>query len=301
MRPIGSGHSCDGARTRSRVRHDQQLAGTEVNTRHVPAEERVATLAGADSGRKPHIFLTSSVKPISIADLNLKRGEQRCKISLTSLMAITAAWEQRKLGELISSLETGKSVNSTDDIPAEGDVSILKTSCVSSDYFDQTEVKQVVEQERNLVKCPVEADTIIVSRMNTPERVGACGYVASTCPNVYLPDRLWKLTVSNGCDAYLLYTLLASGPRKAQIKGMASGTSGSMHNVPQGPFLELDLLLPQYNEQGKIGRYFRNLDHLITLHQCASALMKTKRCIVRNSSLCRKTAPQRQFCGAVLP
>ena len=171
------------------------------------------------------------------------------------------------MGDLISSLETGKSVNSTDDLPAEGDVSILKTSCVSSDYFDQTEVKQVVEQERNLVKCPVEADTIIVSRMNTPERVGACGYVASTCPNVYLPDRLWKLTVSNSCDAYLLYTLLASGPRKAQIKGMATGTSGSMHNVPQGPFLELDLLLPQYNEQGKIGRHFRNLDSLITLHQ----------------------------------
>ena len=40
-----------------------------------------------------------------------------------------------------------------------------------------------------------------------------------------------------------------------------------MHNVPQGPFLELDLLLPQYNEQGKISRYFRNLDSLITLHQ----------------------------------
>ena len=45
MRPIDSGHSCDGARTRSRVRHDQQLAGTEVNTRHVPAEERVSALA----------------------------------------------------------------------------------------------------------------------------------------------------------------------------------------------------------------------------------------------------------------
>ena len=54
-----------------------------------------------------------------------------------------------------------------------------------------------------------------------------------------------------------------------------------MHNVPQGPFLELDLLLPQYNEQDKIGRYFRNLDSLITLHQRKhEKLVQTKKAML---------------------
>lgn len=33
-------------------------------------------------------------------------------------------------------------------------------------------------------------------------------------------------------------------------------------------FLKTEFMLPQIDEQKKIGEYFNNLDHLITLHQC---------------------------------
>ena len=180
----------------------------------------------------------------------------------------TDAWEQRKLGELIREISTGKSVNSDEGIVGADNIGVLKTSCVSYDHFDPSESKPVVKDERHLVKCAVEEDSVIVSRMNTPERVGACGYVERSFSNLFLPDRLWKLKFQENVNTYFLYTMLVSGGYKEKITSMASGTSGSMYNIPKDAFLNLRLTLSlDIDEQKKIGDYFKQLDHLITLHQ----------------------------------
>jgi type I restriction enzyme S subunit len=180
----------------------------------------------------------------------------------------TEPWEQRKLGELVDGIATGKSVNSDDGVVGPGDVGIMKTSCVSYDTFDAGESKRVLPEEQSLVACPVEAKTIIVSRMNTPDRVGACGFVADNWPNLFLPDRLWRVRLRNSVDPYLVYVLLASDRSKEVLRGMASGTSGSMHNIPKGSFLGMELTLPtSLEEQSKIAKQFASLDSLITLHQ----------------------------------
>lgn len=180
----------------------------------------------------------------------------------------SAPWEQRKLGELIREISTGKSVNSDEGIVGVDNIGVLKTSCVSYDHFDPSESKPVVKDERHLVKCSVEEDSVIVSRMNTPERVGACGYVERSIPNLFLPDRLWKLKFQENVNTYFLYTMLISGGYKEKITSMASGTSGSMYNIPKDAFLNLRLTLSlDIDEQKKIGDYFKQLDRLITLHQ----------------------------------
>ena len=180
----------------------------------------------------------------------------------------TDAWEQRKLGELIREISTGKSVNSDEGIVRADNIGVLKTSCVSYDRFDPSESKPVVKDEWHLVKCAVEKDSVIVSRMNTPERVGACGYIERSFPNLFLPDRLWKLRFQENVNTYFLYTMLISGGYKEKITSMASGTSGSMYNIPKDAFLNLRLTLSlDIDEQKKIGDYFKQLDHLITLHQ----------------------------------
>lgn len=180
----------------------------------------------------------------------------------------SAPWEQRKLGELIREISTGKSVNSDEGIVGADNIGVLKTSCVSYDHFDPSESKSVVKDERHLVKCSVEEDSVIVSRMNTPERVGACGYVERSIPNLFLPDRLWKLKFQENVNTYFLYTMLISGGYKEKITSMASGTSGSMYNIPKDAFLNLRLTLSlDIDEQKKIGDYFKQLDRLITLHQ----------------------------------
>ena len=172
------------------------------------------------------------------------------------------------MGKLVDDIATGKSVNSDDGIVGPGDVGIMKTSCVSYDTFDARESKRVLPEEQSLVACPVEAKTLIVSRMNTPDRVGACGFVADNWPNLFLPDRLWRVRLRNSVDPYLVYVLLTSDGSKKVLRGMASGTSGSMHNIPKESFLDMELALPtSLEEQSKIAKQFASLDKLITLHQ----------------------------------
>ena len=143
----------------------------------------------------------------------------------------TDPWEQRKLVELTKTITTGKSVNSDEGEVSDGDIGVLKTSCVSYDRFNPSESKPVVKSEQQLVKCAVEKDSVIVSRMNTPERVGACGYVSTDFPNLFLPDRLWKLKFQDTVDTYFVYMMLVSSAYKEKITSMASGTSGSMYNL----------------------------------------------------------------------
>ena len=180
----------------------------------------------------------------------------------------TDPWEQRKLAELTKTITTGKSVNSDEGEVSDGNIGVLKTSCVSYDRFNPSESKPVVKSEQQLVKCAVEKDSVIVSRMNTPERVGACGYVSTDFPNLFLPDRLWKLKFQDTVDTYFVYMMLVSSAYKEKITSMASGTSGSMSGIPKETFLNLQLVIPaKIDEQKQLGKILKKIDTLITLHQ----------------------------------
>ena len=189
----------------------------------------------------------------------------------------TDPWQQRKLEEVTSSLSAGRSVNALDAYPGEEEVGVLKTSSVSDDSFNPHESKTVVKDERGLVQCPVEAGTIIVSRMNTPERVGSCGLVVKAQSNLYLPDRLWKLKLKSGTDSRFLHVLLTSNIYKSRIVRMATGTSGSMHNIPKDSFLDMRIVLPDIAEQTRIGEFFRALDDLIAAAKKKADLLKLKK------------------------
>ena len=186
----------------------------------------------------------------------------------------TEPWEQRKLGEVVRNLSTGKSVNSLDEQGSEGEICVLKTSCVSANSFDPTERKQVVESERDLARCPVEKGTLVVSRMNTPDLVGSCGYCAADMGNLFLPDRLWKVSFEDSASPYFIYTVLASFACQERLKAAATGTSGSMKNVSQSSLLDLDLSVPLLEEQQRVGVFFAKLDSLIALHQRELEILK---------------------------
>ena len=180
----------------------------------------------------------------------------------------TEPWEQRKLGEIVTEIVSGRSVNSEDRAPRDADVCVLKTSCVSSNRFNPSERKVIAESERGLAACPVEPNTVIVSRMNTPDRVGACGYVAGKYPNLYLPDRLWRLKFLDAVDVNFIYTMLTTDASQELVHDMASGTSGSMYNIAKPVYLSMQVTIPaDLAEQHAIGAFFARLDNLITLHQ----------------------------------
>ena len=105
-------------------------------------------------------------------------GTRKCcdykRTTLKGIEKIPIEWEYRKLKFLIRYIESGVSVNAGNEPATELEYGVLKTSCVSKMIFLPSENKSVNKDEYDRVKCPVCGDTIIVSRMNTPDLVGAC-------------------------------------------------------------------------------------------------------------------------------
>ena len=256
-----------------------EYATLQIPSPPFPEQHKIAEILTAQDAvialMQKQIELLQKQKKAFLQKMFPQKG---CNVPEIRFAGFTDAWVQRKLSQIVADISTGKSVNSEDCAWNSESIGVLKTSCVSDDLFDATECKKVIPEECDLVKCPVEADTIIVSRMNTPDRVGACGYVSQDYPNIYLPDRLWKLRMNETTDTYLIYLLLTSDSYKARLKGIASGTSGSMHNIPKDAFLELNITLPAtQTEQQLVSNVFDSLNNIIALHQRKLELEQQKK------------------------
>jgi type I restriction enzyme M protein len=162
-------------------------------------------------------------------------------------------WPMVALGQIISDLESGVSVNSENRPTVPGEVGILKTSCVTSGVFLPQEHKAVLPGEVALVKCKPKRNSIIISRMNTEALVGANAYVDRDFDNLYLPDRLWQ-TVIKRTDVETRYVqyVLASDECRARISAVCGGTSGSMKNIAKSQFLGISIPLPPIETQQQI-------------------------------------------------
>lgn len=196
---------------------------------------------------------------------------------------VPSHWTVSNLRHLNVRLETGVSVNASDRPAEDGEVGVLKTSCVSSGRFRPEENKVVLREDLWRVKCPVRPGEIIVSRMNTPDLVGASAFVEEAIPDVYLPDRLWQTTLTGNerlSPKFLSYQLKESGVR-AQISILAEGASSSMQSISREDFSSIPLMLPPLDEQEKIAQFLdvetAKIDTLIEKQQQLIALLKEKR------------------------
>ena len=178
-------------------------------------------------------------------------------------------WGNAKIKNFIALVESGVSVNAGGNSAGENEYGVLKTSSVSKYVFDITENKTVFPEEIERLKCPVKANTLIVSRMNTPELVGACGYVEKNSYNIYLPDRLWQVHLTSQIHVKFVWYYLRSSFVRAYYSSLSSGTSSSMQNISQDQFANVSIMLPPLSEQQSIAQYLdqkcKEIDELISI------------------------------------
>lgn len=193
-------------------------------------------------------------------------------------------WELKPLKYLIKNLNSGVSVNS-DNVPVEDEIElgVLKTSCVYGDIFRPEENKKVVIEEISRVNCPVIGDSIIISRMNTPELVGSSGYVYKNYSNLFLPDRLWITEFKKDVNVSVKFYsyILKSDRYKKTLSSKSTGTSSSMKNISKNDLLSLPVPYFDLKEQIEISKYLDDLlkksDNLIQLEQKKINLLKEYR------------------------
>ena len=174
-------------------------------------------------------------------------------------------WILGHLNDVIDSLVAGVSVNSGED-DASGNFFILKTSAISKGKLNLSEKKPVLPREVARLKCSLRQETILISRMNTPELVGECAYVPCDDPQIYLPDRIWQTNFKKDVDvsAKWLNYLLSSKKYRSLIQNCATGTSNSMKNISKEQLLGLEILYPSFREQTSIAEALSDVDSLIS-------------------------------------
>lgn len=164
-------------------------------------------------------------------------------------------WEQRELGEL-GEITTG-STPSTSNSAYYSENGIPWVTPTDINALTISDTPRKLSEEGAKIGRVVPANTIL------------CTCIASIGKNTLLTvkgsfnQQINSLTPYDENDAYFLLT--ESEIWSNTMKRMAA--SGTMQIMNKTEFSELKTKVPSLVEQQQIGSYFRNLDHLITLHQ----------------------------------
>lgn len=155
---------------------------------------------------------------------------------------------------------------------------VLKVSAVTYGKFDPNAYKVVTNPEEFArLSINPTSETIIVSRANSLDLVGASAYITQDYPHIFLPDKLWKLTTTSKYCAMWLGYVLASRPIRALISARATGTSGSMKNIAQEAFLSIRIVAPPLAEQRKIAAILSVWDEAIAATEKLIAALRARK------------------------
>ncbi len=167
-------------------------------------------------------------------------------------------WEVRQLGSALESIIAGWSAKGEDRrIEKNHEKAVLKISAVTSGRFNYSEHKVVTDlsTKKNLVH-PLKGD-LLFSRANTRELVAATCIVDADYHNIFLPDKLWKITTSSNEATPEYIKFLLSAPRfRDVLTSKATGTSGSMLNISKQKFISTSAPIPPLDLQKKFSTIF---------------------------------------------
>ena len=163
------------------------------------------------------------------------------------------------LGRHITSIESGTSVNSIMGTADNDSIGVLSTSCVYGNNFDLSQNKRVAPSDYGRVSCPLKKNTLIISRMNAPSLVGACGFSEKDDTRVYLPDRLWQVRFDNALMPEYAWRYLSTKRIKSWFATIATGTSSSMKNITKPQLKSIQIPFPSLEKQAETVRRIKTL------------------------------------------
>jgi type I restriction enzyme S subunit len=184
-----------------------------------------------------------------------------------------------RLADLIADISAGVSLQGENRQPGNGEVGILTLSALSGAKLDPAACKAIAAELASKVGPSVQANTILMSRSNTPELVGSCVFVESDLPDRFLPDLIWEIHLrpDAACDARWLVEYFRSTGRRNLLRA-AAGTSGSMIKLSMNRLRNLRVGLPSEATQYavvSVARAFHG--HVEQLSQLLTAKRTFKR------------------------
>ena len=171
-------------------------------------------------------------------------------------------WEQRKLGS-IGSTYTGLSGKTKEDFGHGEAQYITYLNVFQNTVSDITMTDKVeIDTTQNEVKY---GDVLFTTSSETPKEVGMSSVWLGHMPNIYLNSFCFGFRPNQKIDPYFLGYSLRAPYMRDKIKILAQGIS--RYNISKNKVMELEISLPNNEEQRLLGNFLRNIDLSITLHQ----------------------------------
>lgn len=172
------------------------------------------------------------------------------------------AWEQRKLGS-IGLTYTGLSGKTKKDF-GHGEAKYITYLNVFQNTISNITMTDKVEIDpiQNEVKY---GDVLFTTSSETPEEVGMSSVWLGDTPNIYLNSFCFGFRPNQKIDSYFLGYSLRAPYMRDKIKILAQGIS--RYNISKNKVMELEISLPNNEEQKLLGTFLQRIDLIITLHQ----------------------------------
>ena len=201
------------------------------------------------------------VKKFMLQKMFPKKGEKNPEIRFDGF---TNDWEQRKLLEF--GLATGgTSIES--EFSEDGVYKVISIGSYSEDSVYRDQGIRAVRSDKTVNRILNKGDITMILNDKTASGniIGRVLLIEESGVYVY-NQRTERIEVDNSnYDSQFIYTMLNAPAIRDKIIKQSQGNTQIYVNWTT--ISQTDYLVPQFSEQRKIGEYFANLDHLITLHQ----------------------------------
>mgnify|MGYP004443647647 CR=1 FL=1 len=200
---------------------------------------------------------TKQLKKFMLQKMFPKNGEKNPEIRFEGF---TDDWEQRKLSEVADKVsEKNKNNEYSEPLTNSAEQGIIS----QKDYFDREVVNEDNLNGYYIVK---RNDFVYNPRVSVSAPVGPINRNKLGRNGVMSP--LYTVFRTHDIDEMYLeyYYKTTKWHRFMKLNG-DSGARFDRFTISSTLFMEMPIPYPSIEEQKKIGEYFANLDHLITLHQ----------------------------------
>ena len=199
-------------------------------------------------------------------------SKEKRRVPKLRFPGFTEDWEQRKLGS-IGSTYTGLSGKTKEDFGHGEAQYITYLNVFQNTVSDITMTDKVeIDTTQNEVKY---GDVLFTTSSETPEEVGMSSVWLGHMPNIYLNSFCFGFRPNQKIDPYFLGYSLRAPYMRDKIKILAQGIS--RYNISKNKVMELEISLPNNEEQRLLGNFLRNIDLSITLHQRKLDNLKLKK------------------------
>ncbi|WP_295920131.1 restriction endonuclease subunit S [Anaerovibrio lipolyticus] len=216
------------------------------------------------------------VKKYMLQKMFPKQGE---KVPEIRFAVFTDDWEQRKLGEL-GNFKNG--MNFSKDAMDKGYPFVNLQNIFGKNVIDIDNLGLADASDKQLKEYNLqEGDVLFVRSSVKLEGVGEAAIVPKRLENTTYSGFVIRFRDESNMDTN--YKRFVFGTNSIRNQIMAKATNSANKNISQDVLINLEICVPSKEEQRKIGKYFVNLDNLITLHQRKSdSLKEIKKFMLQN-------------------